>query len=55
MGADYWQAQCLELEEQWDCVYCGKPVPQGMQAEMNLCCGEVGHTQTTDQMEEPNE
>lgn len=45
MSADYWQAQCLELEEQWLCVYCGKPVPQGIQQEMSLCCGEVGHVE----------
>lgn len=39
-GPDYRQhEECLQ--EQWECVYCGKPVPEGIQREMNLCCGEL--------------
>lgn len=47
-AADFWQAQELHEREQWECVYCGRPVPQGTQSEMHLCCGEVGHTTETE-------
>lgn len=42
-GADPWQGEALLLQEQWECVYCGKPVPEGVQQEIHLCCGEVAH------------
>jgi hypothetical protein len=28
----------------FECVYCGKPVPESQHPNVFSCCGEIGHT-----------
>lgn len=35
------------------CMFCGTPVPAGVQPEVFLCCGEVGRTEDVKDDSEP--
>jgi hypothetical protein len=43
----------MTLKSPFECAYCGKPVPESCHPNVFSCCGEIGHTGTVTQTEEP--
>jgi hypothetical protein len=33
----------MTLKSLFECVYCGKPVPDSIESNVFSCCGEIGH------------